>query len=213
MAGNRLLKIVVLIFVGTILVFAGLGLVQLFNNIRYGSSIIIEVAPTDATVTINGNKAKIGKNLANSGTYQIGASREGFEPYTKTIKVGNDEDAYAGLVLYPKESEFSNWYLDNRSEAENAESISGKNSDIVATQNKQNSPLITRLPAIYRPFSIDYGKSKKYPNDPGKIAIYIKALNPADRQSALRWIENRGFNPADYEIVFSNYRNPFMEVE
>lgn len=66
-------------------------------------------------------------------------------------------------------------------------------------------PIITDLPQDISPiFRIDYGVSKRYPNDPTKIALYISYDNVADKISALDYIYRMGYDPSDYEIIFES---------
>jgi hypothetical protein len=61
------------------------------------------------------------------------------------------------------------------------------------------APITKDLPYRDLLFSIDYGKSQTRDN---AIVIYITTETEANQFIALDWITKKGYNPADYEIVY-----------
>ena len=70
-------------------------------------------------------------------------------------------------------------------------------------------PLLKELPYIDRYFRVDYGPGVKSKDPATSTAIYIRASSPENRQMALSWIRQQGFDPVDYEITFKSFDNPF----
>ena len=84
------------------------------------------------------------------------------------------------------------------------EAASGKAFDQQVSTSQKSSPIISVLPAVDPEFRIDYGQSVLFPNQSGAIALYIKADTPDGRVQAVAWIRNNGFDPSDYEIIFTD---------
>ena len=67
-----------------------------------------------------------------------------------------------------------------------------------------NLPPITNvLPIDVSPqYKIEYGRSKKYPNDYSKGAIHIRSASTRDKNDAVEMIYDAGYDPSDYELIF-----------
>ena len=174
------------------------------------SIVQVEVAPRDSKITINNKGVREGENKVEPGAYLVVFSREGFNQVEKKITVKKGESVYVADVLVPNSPETTDWYTSNLEDAKRAEGISSKNFDARADSLSENFPLLRFLPQSFKYFSISYGSSINNPDDRYSAAVYIKAAFPEDRQAALKWIRERGYNPTDYEIIFSNFANPFL---
>ena len=86
------------------------------------------------------------------------------------------------------------------------ESISSQNSDQIAAQIVKKTPVVSSLPYSDEKtgFSIDYGQSKRYPNDPTSVAILI-TLDGGEtaKAGALDWIRFTGYDPSKLEIIYT----------
>jgi hypothetical protein len=86
---------------------------------------------------------------------------------------------------------------------------SGKIFGSASQEVSQKYPLVAMLPHLDLDFRIDYGKGVRSKDTVSSTAIYIRAFSPAARREAISWIRQQGYDPSDYEIVFSNFTNPF----
>ena len=170
----------------------------------YDASITIQVAPADSQVILDGKNVGVGTWRIKSGNHSLSFSRDGFTPVTNGIGVSKNQDYYAGVALVPTDPEFANWYADHPEDQKLAESISSQSFDFVNSQPSPIDALVEELPYInlLPYFRIDFGISKKYPNDPTKSAIYIRFSTNESKKVALDWIRGRGVDPSSLEIIY-----------
>jgi hypothetical protein len=93
--------------------------------------------------------------------------------------------------------------LTHQQEFIDVEGVASAESETNSKNIATNNPIISQLPIDATPnYRVDYGVSKKYPNDPSKIALYISADSDFYRHVALSAIYLAGYDPSDYEIIF-----------
>lgn len=194
----------------TVLLFGFIFFVSLFAQRNNPSNIgvVLYVSPVQSTVKVNGKATNIDKLNSLSlkpGTYEFEFSYEGFESKKASLKLieGMATQSISG-ALKPLSKE--------------SESILQKPEEVIARERAEGAELakpledapmrkLSRLlPEVNRYYRIDYGVSKKFPGD--GLAVYIAANEAEYRQWALDWIRARGFDPSDYEFVFSSYEEP-----
>lgn len=191
---TRLLLIPVSIFV-LILLFS---LFSFGSNLDKTARITIEVAPSKATVTLNGKKSKTGEVRVKPGKYTVKATRDGFESDEKTVEVIKGANEYIGLSLASTSSDTVSWYEDNPKDQKLVEKISSINFD--QNSEKNNDPILKNLPFVgpgeyYR---IDYGSI----SSSGRVSLIISYTDPEYKNDGLEWIKNRKLDPQDYDITY-----------
>jgi hypothetical protein len=165
----------------------------------------LRVAPQDATIiTSKGAHLKIGSNTLTKGSYTITISRPHFVSKTLnfTIQSGQTTKELYGLAV--GDAIGLQYYTDHPDQKAIADGITGQQLDAIGAQVAQSQPLVTKLPIENLTWRLDAGQSKKYPNDPTKVAIYITIQDEAARQAALSWMTTNGYAPRDYEIIFQD---------
>lgn len=180
-----------------------------FHALRPSGKLNVEVVPRDAKISINDRAVRIGVNKISPGNIKVKVTRIGFKDNEQSLSIKRGETRYLGVALESNSPSTANWYTEHPREQKLAEAVSSKNFDLDTVFQAEKYPLIKILPQYFHYFSIGYGASPQYPKDPTHIAIIVKAATPFNRRLALRWIKDNGYEPSDYEIVFSGAPNPF----
>ncbi len=209
MGTRRPIKIVLISMVVVILALLSV-LVKNFAQHRGKGRIDIQVAPTDSLVQINGKRIRGSKQYLSPGTYKVEASKSGFTNDAQTIQLEKNQVRTAYLSPEPNSAEAQAWLTSHPKEQAKREAIGGQKFKIDQDYIHSHYPLLAKLPQEFRYFSLSYGQSTQYPNDPKKIAIIIKAFDASGRQQALQWIRSQGYDPTNYLIEFSGFYNPFI---
>jgi hypothetical protein len=164
----------------------------------------IRVAPSDAKIVLDGKK-----NISNSqqkissGKHTVRVTRDGFDSVDKTFTTSDSEVVIVAIGLVANNKEGSEYVNNHPEEFRLLEEAANKAYDQGAEKLTEDYPIIEQLPIDSTPrYRIDYGVSKKYPDDPSKIALYISANSSFYRRVALDVIYLAGFDPSDYEIIF-----------
>jgi len=168
------------------------------------AKITLEVSPATSNITVNGVDRKSGEIKVRPGNYKIICTHDGFETVTQSIVVKNGDNPYVGIVLVSNSTSTANWYASHSSDEQLAETITGKNSDLVSAIITKKLPLVSSLPFIDLNYRIDYGQSKQHPNDSSAVALYIKYYTPEAKQQALEWIKFKGYDPTKLEIIYQD---------
>lgn len=166
---------------------------------------IQSAAPNDPTVTIDGQKvSNNGKTAVKPGQHTVLAKRNGFADSTQQVTANTGETKTVRLLMDPNGDAGYQWMRDHPDAAVEWEGKVGQQFDKNSANTTNKNPLISYLPEIRPNWRIDYGKSVAHPDDPTAIAITITYGGyELDKQNALQWIKDQGFNPADYEIIFT----------
>jgi len=168
------------------------------------SVITVEVAPKSAKITIDGKKAGVGNNKVFAGKHTVKISKEGFSQQAQTITTQAEQTVYLGTALSSNSPKTQNWYKENPDDQKLSEGISSHQSDYDSQTAVQSNTLLQQLPisigGAFGTTTIGSGIPVQGSNQP---AIYISAPTATDRQSALAWMRNNGYNPATMDIVFN----------
>jgi len=193
--------------------FGGLVVLSLVGYIFYlglqsqGNTATLDIqstVPNDPTITIDAKKVSAnGKVNVTPGKHTVAAKRNGFYDKTTDVTVKMGETQKVQIIMNPSGDVGYQWLRDHPDLATQWEAVIGHQFD----QNSQNTttrnPLISYLPMIRPTWRIDYGVSEKHPTDPTAVTITITYGGAEiDKQNALQWIKDQGFNPSDYDIVF-----------
>jgi Flp pilus assembly protein CpaB len=195
------LKLIVTGAIVTAALLIGYIIYQVVHKQVYSATIVITVAPTDATVTINGQKAHSGSNDVKPGNVTVTAARTGFKSESQASVLVAGTTLTIGLALTSNDASTADWYTTHQKDQQALEKIVGtqytQKSDAAVAQ----TPLIKELPFIGAGFRyrIDYGQPLPGTTDQG---IYITAPNAEQQQEAVQWIKDAGYDPAKYHIKF-----------
>ena len=168
--------------------------------------ISLSVFPNDTTITIDDEVTKTGTIYLDPGTYQLEAEKEGYDTYTKTLIV-EEENQTVVIILTPESEEAFEYGRNNEEEYREVQA----QGEIAAmergeTFNKRN-PIAKHLPYKTFFYSIGYRMDQR---DPSGNSIIIEIDAPEGyRQSAIYRIRQLGYDPTDFTINFREYENPF----
>lgn len=194
------------IFVFVILVgllFVGL-IIQNIKSQAGKIPVTIYVVPKDAKITVDGNNAKAGKVFLTKDKHTIKAKKTGFKDTSETITLG-EETRNVYLLLAADSSEALDWSKKHAGDYSKTEGLVGEETVQNGVQFQKTNPIVKLLPYHSLIFNIDYSLSK----DSNGVVLQIKAGNSIDRSLAIGQIRNWGYDPSDFEIVFTDYANPF----
>jgi hypothetical protein len=195
---RRLLLIIALIAVVILIALIAMKLLANKNSAK----LHIQVTPSVATVTINGQKRKAGVIAVSPGTYKVTASMKGFASQTQTYKVDKGGEQYYGFALISNDPSTADWYSNHPADQTALAAITGQRYQQQGSQSIQQVPLIKNLPyiGVGFEFRVDYGEPLPGTNVPG---IYITAKNDQGYQDALTWIRDQGYDPNTLHIKYT----------
>lgn len=178
-------------------------------------SLTVEVAPIGSSITIDGDGVRGGTHKVVAGTHRITATKKGFKSQTQTITTKPGDTSYAGFILEASDPDLADWYENNEADQKWAEGISSHISDYESERTFASNSILQLLP-----YSFGNGKGDLIEISFGtplvrsstQQAVYVTADMSDDRQAALDWIKNNGFDPTNVDIVFysqlDNYADP-----
>lgn len=197
---KRVLLITGLLIVLLVGVFATISIVQSQKH-KGMAKISVYLSPPDADVTMDGRQLSAKTVYVSPGNHTFTASRQDFTADTESISATpkGPNDVY--LAPTPSGVAGQAWVSANQSQEITRQYYAGINQTRLQSLLSKKYPLVKYLPVDTVNFSISYGVSQKYPNDPTKIAIYVTALQ-ANQPLAVHWIKYKGFDPNNYEIIY-----------
>lgn len=156
------------------------------------------VAPSPATLTLDGKTVKSGKHNVSTGKHTITASMSGFAKQTRTVTIGNDPVTIR-FILLTNSAEGEKYLDDHPEEGYLMEAYDGQNFNDENARSTANNPIIKDLPYVdsSNRFRIDIGAVTE--EDP-KAPIYITGIDLTAVQAAKNWITNAGYNLKTLDI-------------
>lgn len=167
--------------------------------------VSVSVLPNDATVKINDKDYSNQTSIRlKPGTYTVTVSKEGFDTDTQKLVVKEGKSATFISMPAPISADARRWVTNNQRAYLELEGKAGKLATQEGRELIDEYPLTKWLPLQKATFTIGY----KQPEE--AVIITIDATE-GYREAALQEIRDLGYNPSDYTIEFTNYRNPFDE--
>lgn len=195
-----------LLIVGFIvLIFATIILFITALNLNGTSEIELLVAPASASVTIDGKAYQNGTFRIPSGTHTIKIEKDNFNSKEFTFDTGNTDKIYAYIL----ESDGSyNWYLNHSEDALILTSIGDYEAALKAENYAKTYQISSILPIIYANYDEQYNYTE-YRIDGGSFTgcnsdfcLKITDTTGGNYDAAKQKIEDAGFNPDDYQILY-----------
>lgn len=168
------------------------------------SRVTVDAVPYDMELRLDGKQVPAygGPVRMAPGSHEFVAKRNGFGERTIKFDIKAGENKDMQVYLYPNSAEGEKWLKENPEQATKLEGETGKQLREQSSQRTIKYPILEQLPVIDPTFRIDYGVSKKNPDDPSSVALYIQALDQEGRNNAIDWIRYNGYKPEDYEIIY-----------
>ncbi len=170
--------------------------------------LYISTVPNNANVMIGDAKYGRGTQWLTPGTYQVNISKDGFEATKRTVIVSSEkEQNVLAVSLLPKSTEAKEWAKKHEADYKKNEQYGS----IEASQNgkyfTKNNPITMKLPFKDPYFTIGYTVDEKQ-----SITITIKTPSPRYRFYAIEKIREFGYDPTDFRIMFSDFKNPLEQT-
>lgn len=190
--------IIVLVFVGY---FA-------FTTITRSGKLAVEInaVPSDAKVTLNGTEVGNGTIYIEPGNYEVKGSKEGFAEFSQQTSVDTNGQVIS-VPLAAESEEAKEWAKENESKYLDLESEAGIEAQRQGEEFAKKNPIISLLPHESLLYTIGYRADTSDPTG-NSIIIEISAIE-GYRQQALYQLQQWGYDPTNFKINFSDYKNPF----
>ena len=193
-----------------IIAFIGLVIYSVINlivNADKTATIKILVAPSDATVIIDGRNYPTDRTIKiEPGTYAVKIEKEGFISFNGSIKADADATAYLYEYLN-EENENGTYYKDNEQELSRTQRIADKKADIfqenyTGSDNIWNVTPYDDYPSGYKIYA------EKEENGSVIVNIYLYTCDNSRveklKKKALEYLEEKKIDLNKYIVRYSN---------
>lgn len=172
----------------------------------YKVSIII--APADSQVTIDGHKVSGDTIYLAPGEHTYTVSRSDFRSYSDTVTITDNGEQYISAALESINDAGRAYASQVDSEYSKVLEIGGITAEQQGEKFTDKNPITKDLPYSNMLFSIGY---RLDPSDASGSSIIV-TIDSSDvyRENAITQLKNLGYNPAEYNIEFTDLENPFL---
>lgn len=188
----------VLIFITGVLFITALSL-------KDTSEIELRIAPSSATVTIDGKPYENGTFRISTGVHTIKIEKSGFTTKEYTFDTTKTDKIYDYLL---ENDGGYTWYLNHKEDALLLTSIGDYLTTLESTKYTSEYPVSTVLPIIYAHYDEDYNYTE-YRIDGGSFTgcdtdfcIKVTDTTGGNLDAAKQKIRDAGYNPDDYQILY-----------
>ena len=192
----------------TLLLTAVIAIFSIVLTVVFHSTtreVEILVAPTSATVTINGKSYENGKHRLPSGEVSVHIEKPNFISQDFTFNTNKNDKLYAYLLQ--TDGTFS-WYESHQEDDIIMSAIGSREATKEAATYSDKYPVASQLPIIfaeyddkynYTEFRIDGGKFENCSSD---FCLKVTDTTGGNFDIAKELLEEKGINPEDYEILY-----------
>lgn len=208
------------IIIISLIIFVLLSVASIVYFLIPKAYIKFETAPNQVAILIDNKDRHVIANgdsiTVAPGKHTILVFRDEFNPYEKEVNINNGQTNDFIVVLTPLTDEARNLLDNAESDAVMQKFTSSTMARDVNIMEK-NYPILKVLPIEARLYLISSCPSERYPNIHTKIAICIDMTISDDTEAnlrayALKNIKDHGFNPNDYEIIWSVKPGPNLQL-
>jgi hypothetical protein len=170
-------------------------------------AITVAVAPSDASISIDGKTSGTGTvYLASGKAYKVVISKDGFSTYSVNQYIDSAHDTIS-VALSPISDEAKKWVEENQDQYLAIEGDAGAQANATGEEFSKQNPITDDLPIDNLIYTIGY---KNDQTDPSGNSIIITVDAAAGyRNGAIQAIRDLGYDPTKYKIEFKDYQNPF----
>lgn len=167
----------------------------------------VYILPSEATVTVDGQKLSAGIEYLSAGTHEIQAKSEGFTDYKGTITIGQTNKESIDIALDPVSDAAKEWAKKNQKLYLDREGRSGERSRERGKEFYRLNPITKQLPITNVLYSIGYIVDQSDPSG-NSIILQVQA-SQGYREAMLAKIRELGYDPTNFKINFKIYESPF----
>lgn len=209
------IRLLIIILIVTIALFG------VFAILSAGKSELkLTYAPGSVNIKVDGKlykKTKCQEELCTmtlklkKGADTISLEKENFETVTVSAKANNNE---VFLISSPENQSGKDEYLDSELMQRQIQNASSAQFSYGSEEIGKKYPFLNELNIYGGGFTVGYGQSSYNTKDPYSVSLYIEAKEPKYRLDAIdAIINNLNVSPADIEIIYNNFNNPFKEEQ
>ncbi len=199
----------ILIFGG--LIVLGLITISVIYSLIPRSTISLALAPEEGFISIDGGSKQSVKNKqtldVTPGKHTVKFSRDEFDSFSKDITVANKQTLEVIIALNPL-TDAAKQLLLTPDAQEVIQRFVGEKMTKATDQLNKDYPILSILPIQARLYVVNPCQSANHPSDPTKLALCVDVSQPGLEPYVYKDITSRGYNPADYEIIFKSSPSP-----
>lgn len=202
---NKKVRNVIIAIVCFVVLIIGISVIVIVDRARHSATLEIAVAPTSATLTLNGKEYKNGTHHLLPGVYEVSLTREGLEPYYDTIELPANEKKYLYKYLTGPDGDIS-WYYEHPEDAMAFTTVSDHEANLKANEYASRDPIFAVTP-YYDHINNHYKISVNY-NDENEIVVTVNLNTCTDLlreqyiDEANKYLEDNNLNLNDYEMNY-----------
>jgi hypothetical protein len=207
------IKLLIIVLIVTIVLFGVFAIISASKT-----ELKLTYAPGSVSIKVDGKlykKTKCQKELCTitiklkKGSDTISLEKENFETVTVSAKANNSE---VFLISSPENQSGKDEYLDSELMQQQIQNASSAEFSYGSKETGTRYPFLDQLNLYGGGFTVGYGQSSYNAKDPYSVSLYIEAKEPKHRLDAIDAIINDlNVSPADIEIIYSDFNNPFKE--
>jgi hypothetical protein len=172
-------------------------------------AVPMQVVPSDAEVYLD-NTERLSSDTVyiTSGTHDITVKKAGFSTVTKSyrIKTYNEPAIYISLVGESEDAK--KWQQAHNNEYKKLEVLAAEQAAKYSQSFSERNPIVKALPVKDPYFTISYRNV-----DDESVRLTIWGTSPRYREFAIDHLRKIGFEPTDYEIEFTGFKNPLGDTQ
>lgn len=196
-------KLIIAAIITLILILTGWG-IWVYVSRQGKVPVTVSAVPRDAAITINGQPLGSGTTWFTPGKYIIKAQKEGFSTREKTVTItDNKEQNVVALGLTPVSEEAQRWAEKNADEYKKNEAYGAVEAQTNGEYFQEKNPIVAHLPYNDPYFQITYTADEN-----NQAVLTIITPSPRYRYFAIQKIRELGYDPSNFKIVFSDFKNP-----
>lgn len=170
-------------------------------------AVTLSTVPRDSSLSIDGRATSSGTIWLAPGKYVFRAQKEGFKAREKTVTVaeGKEQNVVA-LALSPQSDDAKTWAKQHAAEYKNNETYGAIEAQTNGQYFREKNPIVAHLPYSDPYYQITYASDEN-----NAITLSINTPSPRYRYFAIQKIREFGYDPSDFKIIFSDFKNPLEQ--
>jgi hypothetical protein len=182
---------------------------QLSKNRQGKLAVPVQIVPSDAEVYVDNIERLSGDTVYIApGNREISVKKEGFETVTKKYRIEsyNNPAIYIGLAAESEEAK--EWQRIHYNDYKQLEVLAAKQAVEYSKGFSERNPIVKVLPVKDPYFTISYRNI-----DDKSVRLTIWGTSPRYREFAIGHLRKLGFEPTDYDIEFTGFKNPLGDTK
>jgi len=172
-------------------------------------AVAMQIVPSDAKVTVDMTDTLAGNTVyITPGERKISVKKEGFAAVSKTYRIESYNSPAIYISLAGESDEAKHWEQTHQNEYKRLEVLSAKQAEKYSKDFRERNPIVNALPVKDPYFTISYRNI-----DDKSVRLTIWGTSPRYREFAIDHLRKLGFDPTDYEIEFTGFKNPLEIVK